>query len=286
MGKGFCRGPVKKTTRQSRGRFDIRHGKLFDAWAGEYDRFRPTYPDSAINDVVRLSGLTPTSRLLEVGCGTGKATVKFARRGYAIHCVDPGDRLIAYAARNCRSWPRVSFTLGRFEDIMFRPRSYDLVYSAQAFHWVEPRVRLRKAGSILPPGGSLALIYNFPSPPRGPLLRSLASTIEEETCGELSAWSYEDEVARWTEEISRCSLFTGLKVRRHRWLMRYTAEEYIGLFRTFSDFLSLQKPLQRKVAETIRRTIEGHGGFVRRPYECVLIHARRNGKTVRPKKSS
>jgi len=270
-----------KSTARPRGRFDIRHGKLFDAWAGEYDRFRPSYPDSAINDVVRLSGLTPLSRLLEVGCGTGKATVKFASRGFAVDCVDPGDRLVRFARRNCRSWPRVSFTLGRFEDVLLRPRSYDLVFSAQAFHWVEPRIRLKKAGSLLPRGGSLALIYNFPAPPRGPLLRTLASAIEEESSGELAAWSYEDEVARWTEEISRCRLFSGLTVRRHRWLKRYSAEEYIGLFRTFSDFLILRKSLQRKVTEIIQRTIETNGGCVRRPYECVLIHARRNAAPVR-----
>jgi SAM-dependent methyltransferase len=82
---------------------DIKRGKLFESSALDYDQFRPSYPDKIINELVSLSNLRSSSRLLEVGCGTGKATVRLAARGYLIDCVDPGKSLIAFAKRNCRS---------------------------------------------------------------------------------------------------------------------------------------------------------------------------------------
>ena len=262
----------------SRSRFDIHHGTIFDRAAVDYDRYRPAYPDDVIDDVVRLSRLTPSSRLLEIGCGTGKATVQFASRGYAIDCVDPGRRLVALAARKCQPWTGVSFTVGKFEDVALQPRLYDLVFSAQAFHWIEPRMRLRKAGLLLARGGSLALIYNYPGPPEGRLLETLSVSIERESRGRLSFWSWEDEVNRWSEEIDGSRLFKSPRLRRRRWQKRYSADEYLGLFCTFSDFLSLERSLQGRVASCIHRVISENGGSVVRPYECVLIHARKKGE--------
>jgi SAM-dependent methyltransferase len=258
-------------------RFNIRHGALFDASAFEYDRYRPAYPDETINDIVSLSRIGRASRLLEIGCGTGKATVQFASRGFAIDCVDPGRRLVAFASKKCRKWRKISFTVDTFENVELRPHSYDLVFSAHAFHWVRPTVRLKKANTMLSHNGSLALFYNYPGRPKGRLHERLAMVIEKESRGKLAVWNYEEDVKQWTDEIRRCRLFTNLKVRTYKWVQRYTAKEYVGLFATYSDFLSLPVSLQRRVAESIHHEISENGGYISRPYDCVLIHARANG---------
>ncbi len=255
---------------------DIEHGSLFDSSAAAYERFRPAYPQRVIDAMIGLSNLTPASRLLEIGCGTGKATFLLASRGYAIDCLDPGKRLIALAEMKCAKWPRVSFTTGRFEEIGFQPLSYDLVFSAQAFHWVDPAVRLRKVARLLRGGGSLALLYNYPGQPTGDeVLERLSKLIQRESGGQLSAWRYEDEVKGWLGEIRESGLFKDLTIARHQWQERYSAAEYVGLFSTFSDFLSLPKPLQGHVAKCIQQVITRCGGHVCRPYDCILIHARR-----------
>lgn len=256
--------------------FAIRHGALFDASALAYDRFRPGYPDTAIDDIVSLSNLRPDSRLLEIGCGTGQATVPLAHRGYRIDCVDPGKNLVALARKKCRQWPGVSFTPARFEDIELRSLAYHLVFSAQAFHWTRPGLRLRKAARLLGSRGSLALLYNYPAAPKDDLLERLSSLIQRESGGLLSAWNYEDEVKGWIEEIGGSGLFKDLRTSRHSWHQRYSAEEYAGLFRTYSDFLSLPTALQNRVSRCIRRFISRYGGSVCRPYDCVLIHARKS----------
>lgn len=46
----------------------------FDRVASMYDESRPGYPETLVEDVVSLSGILPEGCILEIGCGTGKAT--------------------------------------------------------------------------------------------------------------------------------------------------------------------------------------------------------------------
>jgi SAM-dependent methyltransferase len=252
---------------------DTRRGDLFDAAALDYDSYRPGYPAVVICEVASLSHLKSSSRLLEVGCGTGNATVPFASRGYMIDCVDPGRRLVAFARRSCAAWPNVSFKVGRFEDVRLPARSYDLIYSAQAFHWVDPRLRLARAAELLTDGGSLALLYNYPGRRKNAVLQSLMDAVTEESGGKMAAWDYTEQVADWKKEIAGCGLFRNVRLRRHQWIHRYNAEGYAGLFRTYSDFLSLPGSTRQRVLSRMRNIITANGGCVSRSYDCVMIHA-------------
>ncbi len=56
----------------------------FDEEAERYDRARPGYPSDVFEDLAQLTGLSPGDRILEIGCGTGQATVPLAERGYYV----------------------------------------------------------------------------------------------------------------------------------------------------------------------------------------------------------
>src|SRR5688500_18042161 len=55
-----------------------------------YDRVRPTYPQQAFDDLVALAQLPEAARIVEIGCGTGQATLPLAERGYRITCLELG----------------------------------------------------------------------------------------------------------------------------------------------------------------------------------------------------
>ncbi|MBI2952658.1 methyltransferase domain-containing protein, partial [bacterium] len=80
---------------------------VFDQAALDYDAVRPGYPEELIEDVVAISLIPKGGRILEVGCGTGQATLPFARRGYSMLCLDIGKNLAAIAAQKCCQYPQV-----------------------------------------------------------------------------------------------------------------------------------------------------------------------------------
>jgi SAM-dependent methyltransferase len=134
---------------------------VFVAVAELYDRARAAYSEAVIDDVLRFAGGDGSRlRALEVGAGTGKATVAFAVRGLAIVAIEPSAAMAVVARRNCKPFPNVRLECTTFEDWAVEANPFDLVFSAQAWHWVTPEVRYVKAAEALAGGGTLALFWH------------------------------------------------------------------------------------------------------------------------------
>ena len=108
----------------------------FDQVALLYDEARPGYPEALFDDVVSLSEMSSGGRILEIGCGTGQATVPFARRGYRILCIGLGENLASVARSKLAPYPQVEMRTGAFEDWPEERSAFDLAVSAEAFHWL------------------------------------------------------------------------------------------------------------------------------------------------------
>ena len=62
----------------------------FGAWADEYDQWRPTYPDGAVQWLVPEHA----ARVAEVGAGTGKLTDRLVERDVPLEVVEPDGRML------------------------------------------------------------------------------------------------------------------------------------------------------------------------------------------------
>jgi len=244
---------------------------LFDTAATAYEHYRPDYPPALIDDMLRFAEVTSSARLLEVGCGTGKATALVARRGCRVDCVDPGAHLLAIARGSCSAWPGVRFFLGRFEEVSLVPDCYDLLYAAQAFHWTDPALRWTLCRRYVRPGGTVALIYNYgPLQQAGPE-KDLGEELEAITAGAMRRSDHQTSVQAWTREMEGSGVFSSVQVRRYSWQRSFTAEQYAGLVGTYSDFMMLPADLQEKVTEAILRIIGASGGRLQHHYESFLF---------------
>jgi SAM-dependent methyltransferase len=122
--------------------------RTFDSAADLYDEARPEYPDELFDDLIEVSGLQPGNRLLEIGCATGKATRALMERGFSVVCVELGADLAERARRNLAGFP-VEIHVEPFEKWEGEAETFDLVYAATAWHWVDPAIRYRKAHRLL-----------------------------------------------------------------------------------------------------------------------------------------
>ena len=131
--------------------------RTFESAARLYQQARPEYPAELFTELIRLAGLLPGDRLLEIGCATGKATAPLARRGFQITCVEIGPELAGLARQNLSGFAGVDVIQADFETWPAPPAfGFDLVYAATAWHWIDPAVRYRRAWDLLRAGGHLA----------------------------------------------------------------------------------------------------------------------------------
>ncbi len=133
------------------------YGLQFDRVADAYDERRPSYPPELIDAVCEHVALQSGDRVLEVGCGTGQLTAALVGRGLDVLAVEPGPSMIERAQLRLGR-DAAEFICGRFEEVSLPAERFAAVFSASAFHWVDPTVGWAKAASLLRPGGSLALI--------------------------------------------------------------------------------------------------------------------------------
>ena len=131
----------------------LERSRLFGQQAEAYDRFRPSYPDAVIDE---LLGPVPAGlEVLDVGCGTGIASRQFAQRGAKVLGVELSPPMAKIARGH-----GVEVEIAAFEGWDAAGRTFDRVTSAQAWHWLDLPIATAKAASVLRPGGSLGLIWN------------------------------------------------------------------------------------------------------------------------------
>ena len=105
----------------------MREGRnSYDQVAPLYDRARPTYPAALFDDIVDYAILAEDARILEIGCGSGQATVPMAARGYAIDCIELGAQLAAIARKKLAQFPKAHVINADFETVNLPACHYDI----------------------------------------------------------------------------------------------------------------------------------------------------------------
>ena len=106
----------------------------FNEVAEIYAKARADYPEALFDDIVAAAGLTSADRILELGCGTDKATGGFGRTGCRILALDPGAELIRVARENLAAVSNIAFITSTFEAWPPELASFKLVLAAQSLH--------------------------------------------------------------------------------------------------------------------------------------------------------
>jgi SAM-dependent methyltransferase len=245
----------------------------FDEVAELYDRARPTYPDELFDDLVEIAHIGPGSRILEVGCGTGKATLPLAARGIRITCVELGASLAAVARRNLESFPDVEIVVADFET-WTPPHAYDALVSFTAYHWIERELRYVKAAEALRDGGAMAIamVHHVLPPDADPFF--VEAQADYHAVGHAGDPPGPPEsVEAFGAEMDGSDLFELVAERRYQWDVEYTAGEYVDVLNTYSDHRRWDDASRERFFDLIRARIGPR--TIRKTYLATLDIARR-----------
>ena len=279
-----------------------RFGQVFDDVADAYDEARPGYPEALVDAAIERGGLSAGSRVLEVGCGTGKLTELLSGRGLIVDAVDPGPNMIEAARRRIGGAGTVRFHVARFEDVSLSAAPFAALFSATAFHWIEPAVAWRKAAASLEPGGLLALLTHIglhdersaetekafranlrrhapevadglPAPRD---LETIRAGIEERRRNASDVWDWimgQGAHALAVEEAA--GLFDAVDTQLLVVRTERTADQFIARLRTTSLYFRIDPARREAFEDDDRRLVEHLGGTVVWPEAAVLMTARR-----------
>lgn len=255
-----------------------RLASTFDDAAHLYQRARPEYPAALYERLLAVTQLRPPSRVLEIGCATGKATLPLAQRGFNITALEPGPALAAAARRNLVGFD-VEVVEARFEDWDSPGEPFDLAFAATAWHWFDPEVRYQKAAQVLRPGGNLAFWgAGHVIPDDGdPFFAEIQDVYDDIGEGLTPGTSppRPHELDEHRDEIEASGLFEVVDVVQFAWETVYDADGYIDLLSTFSGHIAMQDwQRERLFGEIRRRLAERPDGQLRRHWGAVLHVAR------------
>lgn len=255
--------------------------KVFDEAALLYDESRPGYPEKLFDDIVTLSGIPSEGRILEIGCGTGQATVPFARRGYHVLCIELGENMAVLARRNLEAYPRTEVRTGDFEQMPLQDETFDLAISATAFHWLDKSIAYPKVARSLVPGGAISLFWNehVHSDASDGFFEAAQRIYEREAPEIVGPEDYKglprpDEVPDRTGEIQNTGLFGEVITRSYQWDVHYDAADYLRVLNTYSGHRSLREDSRERLFRGIGHLIDSeYGGSIVKGYLTTLYVA-------------
>lgn len=232
---------------------DEERAVIFGRDAVAYDAARPGYPIEAVRHILDR---TDVRVAVEVGAGTGKATVSLAPEVGRIICVEPSAEMAAVLEQ--RDLPGVEVVVSTLEGWEGPAGPVDLVYAAQSWHWVDHSTAYRQVKEMLRPGGLIALVWNVPQD-----RYEIFDEAYREHAPEILA--EEDERIRrrdsdtWMSELAGAG-FEEVELFTHRWSRDLSPGELRALYSTYSDHILVPEPRRSRLLDALEEVVRGSGG--------------------------
>ena len=228
-----------------------------------YDKMRPTYVTDLYDDVIRYSNLNSNKKTLEIGIGTGQATQPFLNTGCTLMAIELGENMAKFTREKFSRFDNFNVINYDFETITLDNNSYDLNYSATAFHWIPEKIGYPKVFDLLKSGGVIALFWNHPAREEGDFetaiqkvygkyqtsIKSLVHKFSEEKCLEI------------TETIKKYG-FIDVEYKLYHQTRSFDASQYMELLNTYSDHRAMQEEVRVTLEKELSDVINHFGGKI------------------------
>lgn len=238
----------------------------FDVFANNYHSVRPGYPALLFEDVKDQCGIDADSHLLEIGAGSGIATIDLAKLGCHIVAIEPGTHLASIAREQTEKFKNVRIVEGTFENFQVLDK-FDAILAFTAFHWLSEGDKFQGAADLLNDSGSLVLVWNSFFQSNSPAMMDVNRAYREclpevypEECivadineGVLS------KLNRREQEVIANSLFYPVFLKKYLTMYNYDGETYPKLLNTFPKIIEVEDEKRLKFLERISEVVKRHG---------------------------
>ena len=255
--------------------------EAFGADPANYHAARPAYPRQTWEALAQRAGLRDGIDILEIGAGTGLATLPLlATAPTRLVAVEPDARLVAFLKQSVAG-PQLAVIAEPFEEAELPPASFDLVVSATAFHWLDTVPALTRIHGLLRRGGAVALIWNVfgddsrPDPFHEATTHLFEGHRHSTSGGGSGQTPFALDASMRLNDFADTG-FVGDAPQFLRWTLELDPEGVRALYATYSNVTALPAPEQLRLldglAEIAARQFSGN---VQRNMTTAIYTARR-----------
>ncbi len=241
----------------------VPRGRSFDAWADEYDRYRPTYPGVLFELIADELRLPSPPEVADLGAGTGRASIAMATRGWHMTAVEPGGPMLdVLRARAAAEGLDVATVQATAEATQLKPASVDLATAAQAFHWFDKPAALAEMARVVRPGGGIALFWNVREEGRSAFVVDYHSLLERYGGVAEGKYLQAGRASGRSETAAAVAAADGFEEPRLHELwheLSTTADAFVGMAFTASYVRALPVERQAAIRAELTRLLARHG---------------------------
>jgi ubiquinone/menaquinone biosynthesis C-methylase UbiE len=241
----------------------------FNTQAEKYEKLRPGYVIALYDDIFKLANIDANSNVMEIGIGGGQATLPVLKKGCKVTAVEYGENLAKICCEKFNDYPKFSAVVGKFEDTCFESNSFDLIFSASAFHWVPEEIGYTKVLDLLKQGGVFARFANHPYLDKSnPALSEEIQKIYKMYYYEFynkkyeSPKEYSELDASNKANIAKKYGFIDTSYKLYYRTRTFSSKEYIELLGTYSDHIAIEEKIRNKFFNAIEVAIDSFGGQI------------------------
>lgn len=253
---------------------------VFKEIIDDYEIARPGYPQELYKDLIEYSRINHHARILEIGSGPGQATEYFVKNQYSITGLEISERQVQFLQEKYSKHLNFDSICSSFEEYDCLSETYNLIFSATAFHWIKPEVGCPKAYNLLKEDGVMAVFWHLASivEPKTKMLneiRNIYRNYAPELDDYISLEEGEDLHKLRISQIQTGNCFRNPETKVYRWEDEYTTGRYLSLMNSYSDFHAVAYDKQKAILDRVAEYIDYNGGKVVVPQEVRLYMAKK-----------
>ncbi|MED1569524.1 class I SAM-dependent methyltransferase [Bacillus paramycoides] len=137
--------------------------QFWDDFYSNREKGIPFFANKPDENLVKYfeGNLLNPGRVLELGCGPGRNTIYFAKKGCLVDAVDLSQESIQWATERAKEQNvNVNFIYSNIFDLQIEEGAYDIVYDSGCFHHIAPHRRMSYINLVkkaLKPNGHFAI---------------------------------------------------------------------------------------------------------------------------------
>ena len=223
---------------------------------------RPDYAESAIDEMLRLTGVQKGDRVCDVGAGAAHLTRVLAQKGYAVNAVEPNDAMRSNGIRRTSEFANVVWSEGVGEDTGMDADVFSLVTFGSSFSVCDRPLALRETKRILKDGGWFACMWNHRD-----LEDPLQKRIEQIIKSNIANYSYGVRREDQTDIIDESALFKEVHFIEGTVKHKILAEDFIEGWKSHGTVYRQAPDKFDMLITKIREIVEGLGSeYIDVPY--------------------